>query len=126
LIVADVANARLIPTGGDVIERLIDDLRMVNINTIAELEQAAGNKKNLVKAFVELWLDTKYETLDEAIGLLYLVYVAVAQTEDRQFVSDFVYRNGFQDKDILVGRILDTYRKAVLAVESQEQSTIQV
>jgi putative GTP pyrophosphokinase len=113
-VVANIADAKLESSNGKRVEDYVGDLRLVNVTTIAELERVASSRINLVRKFAELWIGSKYPTLDRSIGLLYLVYVMLGETKDRKLTSEFVGSHPFGDPDALIDRILDTYNKAIV------------
>jgi ppGpp synthetase/RelA/SpoT-type nucleotidyltranferase len=111
--VANIAEAELEPPNEKYVEDYVNDLRLMNVTTIAELERVAAAKIELVKKFAGLWFGTTYPSLDASIGLLYLIYVMVGETKDRKLVSEFVGNHPFGEPDALIDRILDTYNKAI-------------
>lgn len=112
-VVANIAEAKLEPPSEKYVEDYVNDLRLVNVTTIAELERVAASRIDLVRKFAGLWIGSKYPSLDASIGLLYLMYVMLGETKDRKLVSEFVGSHPFGEPDALIERILDTYNKAM-------------
>ncbi len=117
LTIAEAADgATLTPADDEMIDRTVKSLHAVGIRTIAEFEQASKINLEAVKRFAPLWLEgSRYSTLPQTVGSLYLAYLILGRSGDRAHVDAFVTQmNLSRDKfgiDI-VDRIINTAKAA--------------
>jgi ppGpp synthetase/RelA/SpoT-type nucleotidyltranferase len=89
-LVARAAHAELTPTEDAFLERSVRFARQIGLASIADLEALATHHLNFVEGFAKCWLGgSQYKQLDEAIGLLYLLYMHLAEKGDLEEARAF-------------------------------------
>ena len=109
--VARSADSKLVRKEGanHLLEALPEALRIIGINTIAELEDAARKNVRVVDEFSKQWIQRgKHETLDMCIGVLYLAYVLVAERRDANLARKFAENLELADAEGFFGRLIAT------------------
>lgn len=113
--VARVAGASLVSIGDDLLDRSVALLGQVDISSVADLERVADSHLKVVEEFARLWIGAiRYETMHAGIGILYLIYVLLAEQGDVMRIRNFVkYAELNGDFDEITNHILTTYQSAV-------------
>lgn len=90
------SNAKLkLYQSNDLIAGHIDKLHFLKIDTIASLENALLENKDLVTAFANIWLadndEEEYESdeIPTGISIFYLCYILLAKTKDESLINEY-------------------------------------
>lgn len=117
-IVANAAAAELEPISEQLLDHNITMLGFVNVTSIQELEDLASARKTIVAKFARGWLgSSRYKTLHEGIGIMYLAYVLLAERADKPAIQRFAkaVRLSSNSGAAIEDRILDVYHAAIEA-----------
>ena len=97
-----------------------EKLARFGIRTIADLEGALHKRQAVVEEFARDWLlGSKHDWLGAGISLFYLWYVLVAETGRQEQIREELEVNSVgsvEERDQLVGDIIDTYGRALAKV----------
>lgn len=116
-IVADAAGGAIIlPATDEIIERTVNELHFIDIRNIAEFENKAEINLKTIKDFAHIWLDgARHSEMSQTIGALYLAYIILGRTGDKQRIFDFLTDMGIglsTARDITVNQILRCVKSA--------------
>ncbi|MDQ6769617.1 MAG: hypothetical protein M3Z54_06485 [Gemmatimonadota bacterium] len=117
--VASAAGASLEPITDGLLEEDVVMLKAVNVNTVADLEHIAQAHLKVVREFAKHFLGkSRYPTMHEGVGVMYLAYVLLAERGDKESIRSFgVLLNLVKaGKGELADRILEAYQAATQKV----------
>lgn len=114
-VVAQAAGAAIDSNGVHLLERAAARLESLGVKTIAELEKVSFDRLPLVREFAKHWLKgTQHAALTIGIGLFYLCYVLLGESQDIAKVRSHLEENGIvsNEKDDIAERVLQTFSTA--------------
>lgn len=95
----------------EIIANHVIRLKLLNIETIRELEMSLLEQSRLVIAFAEQWLTgTKHDFLNTGISIFYLGYALIAQSEDASRIRQYLMSVGLTAHlEQTLQRVIKTY-----------------
>lgn len=112
-IVANIAKAELTTSKFDALDDRIEMLHYADIYTVDALERLAASKAELVSRFAKQWITQSHARMTETVGILYLIYVLLAETNNHEKIDKFAKNFHFSDSETLPDRIFNAYQAAI-------------
>lgn len=111
--ICSLVRANLAPVRDSFVNSSLMNLSHIGVKTAAQLEALLLENEEPIGRFSQAWMSgSRYFGLSMGIGLLYLTYVVLAKTHDREQIARWVAAKSFAEPEMIPDKVLDIAKKA--------------